>query len=273
MRRRPPDGNEIDIVVKNVASGTERSYSHDGMLGFPILWFRDGGLLNVIMENERQYWYRIDLESGEFRRLAENHGNPVYDTHFNVKTLSPDGRTLYFGTYALDDPAAEGRALDRVVALDLASGVYRDVFRLPGGRTNLPRAAQEWTLATSPDGKTIAMTVYDPEADMARLATVGIDGQGYRVLTSFKAAGLRNKLAWTADGRWIFYAVQGAETRRVMRIASTGGDPEFTGIEVQGLDAFDVSPDGTRVIYSTLGSVGGREELHRIGVSSLVGSR
>jgi hypothetical protein len=58
-----------------------------------------------------------------------------------------------------------------------------------------------------------------------------------------------------------------------MRIASTGGDPEFTGIEVQGLDAFDVSPDGTRVIYSTLSPIGGREELHRIDVSSLVGSR
>ncbi len=55
VRRRPPDANEIDIVVKNVASGAERVYSHDGMLGFPMLWFRDGGLLNVIMEGERQY--------------------------------------------------------------------------------------------------------------------------------------------------------------------------------------------------------------------------
>ncbi len=55
VRRRPPAGNEIDIVVKDVASGTERSYSRDGMLGFPILWFHDGGLLNVVMEGERQY--------------------------------------------------------------------------------------------------------------------------------------------------------------------------------------------------------------------------
>ncbi len=152
-------------------------------------------------------------------------------------------------------------------------GVYRDVFSLPGTRVNLPRAAQEWTLAMSPDGKTIAMTHYDPQAEMARLATVGTDGQNYRVLTSFPSASLRNKLAWTADGRTIFYATRESGPHRVMRIPSSGGDPEFTGIEVQGLDAFDVSPDGARVIYSTLGSVGGREELHRIDVSSLIGSR
>ncbi len=190
-----------------------------------------------------------------------------------MKTLSPDGRTLYFGTYAPIDPAVEGRVLDRMVALDLASGVYREVFRLPGTRANLPRAAQEWTLAASPDGKTIAMTLYDPQAEMSRLALVDVNGQNYRVLTSFPSASLRNKLAWTADGRTIFYATRESGPHRVMRIASSGGDPEFTGIEVERLDAFDVSPDGTRVIYSTLGAAGGREELHRIDVSSLVGSR
>ena len=161
-----------DTVLTEVASGTERSYSRDGMLGFPILWFHDGGLLNVVMGGERQYWYRIDLHSGEFQRLAENHGNPAYDTHFNVKILSPDGRTLYFGTYVPDLPGGGDRALDRIVALDLTGGVSRDVFRLPGVRANLPRAAQEWTLAVSPDGKTLAMTHVDPQAEMARLATV-----------------------------------------------------------------------------------------------------
>lgn len=273
VRPRPPAGSGPDVVVRNLVSGAERSYSRNGQLGFPILWFRDGALLNVVEEDQRQYWYRIGLGDGQFQRLAEQRGDPAYETHFNVKTLSPDGRTLYQGTYAPLDPAVEGRVLDRMVALDLASGVHREVFRLPGTRANLPRAAQEWTLAVSPDGKTIAMTHYDPQAEMSRLALVDVDGQNYRVLTSFPSWALRNKLAWTADARWIFYATQQGEARRVMRIASSGGEPEFTGIEVERLDAFDVSPDGTRVIYSTLGAVGGREELHRIDVSSLVGSR
>jgi hypothetical protein len=38
---------------------------------------------------------------------------------------------------------------------------------------------------------------------------------------------------------------------KIMRLRSVGGTPEFTGLTIKDLRTFDVSPDGTRIAYST----------------------
>jgi hypothetical protein len=111
---------------------------------------------------------------------------------------------------------------------------------------------------------------HDPERELTHLARVAVDGTGYQELCApFRLAAVRNKLAWTSDGRFIFFAMdQDGGVYRVMRVAASGGQPEFTGLEVRSLDAFDVSPDGTRIVFSSIETIGARSELWKLDVST-----
>jgi hypothetical protein len=150
---------------------------------------------------------------------------------------------------------------DRVVALDLASGRYRDVFRFAGPDDTLPNNAQNLAIAVSPDGRTLVLNWRDRAAaargiEAVHLATVGVDGQGLQELVApYRAVNLRNKLAWSRDG-WIYFptAVDPADDEivRVMRVRSTGGSPMPVGVEAAGLDSVALSPDGDRIAFYTL---------------------
>jgi hypothetical protein len=47
-------------------------------------------------------------------------------------------------------------------------------------------------------------------------------------------------------------------------VAAEGGIPQFAGLEIKGLDAFDVNPNGTMIAYSTLIPTGRRHEIWRL---------
>jgi Tol biopolymer transport system component len=274
VSRPGPDGmNGVDIVVRTLSTGDERVFKREGILNFPTMWFPDGhALLVQVREAANQvFWYRIDVTSGEFQRLAQQRGNSAFWTHRDVRTLSADGRTLYFGTYANQtDPQ-----LDRITALDLATGSYREVVRLPVDKDSMPRAAQDIALAASPDGRSLAVMHRDPKLNVAHLAVVGVDGQGYRELTApVQAVNLRDKLVWSRDGRWVYFTTRTGDPdddlHRVMRIPAAGGTPEPAGLEAEGLECFDVSPDGTRFAFSTLRPEGWGQLLWSLDVAWLM---
>ena len=263
----------MEVVIRTVASGEERVYRREEILNFPFLWLPDGKALLVQVREapNQQFWHRLDLSTGAFTRLVQQRGNPDFWTHQNVRTISADGRTLFFGTYA-NQKAPE---LDRITALDLQTGSYRDVVKLPVEKESLPTAAQDLALAASPDGKSLAILFYDRKNDFSRLAVVGVDGQGYReLLPKVDAWTIRTKLAWSRDGQSIYFPSRTRkaddETFRVMRIAATGGTPEAAGIEAIGLDCFDLSPDGTRLAYSTLRPEGWGQLMWALDVSWLM---
>ena len=87
-----------------------------------------------------------------------------------------------------------------------------------------------------------------------RLALVHLAGSDYREIYSFKGGELADKFAWTKDGRGIVFATHGAFPSgdwQIMRIEADGGKPEFTGLTVKALSTFDLSPDGSRIAFST----------------------
>ena len=145
------------------------------------------------------------------------------------------------------------RRSSRVTALDLLSA-RREVFQLPIDGESLPRVAQDIAIAVSPDGRQLALFFRDRTIEKVRLAVVGVDGTGYRELTSpVNARSIRTKLAWSRDGQWIYFttvaSVDGvsnadSDVHRIMRIRATGGTPEPTTSAIDGLERFDVSPDG-----------------------------
>jgi len=274
---RSHKGEAADLVVRQMGGGEERTYHRSGLAPYPPgpnYWFPNGrGLLVLAREANQDSWYRLGLDGGEFQKLADAHGDGAFQVAPTVRTLAPDGRAIYFGTSV----GASNSHLDRIAALDLASGTYRAVFSLPAGPDNLPRRAQDFTLAINPTGSTLAMAYFDMKLGATHVAVVGTDGRGYRELCPPVQASwwLRHKLVWSRDGRWIYLATSvGRETAaddvfRIMRVSPGGGTPEYTGLEVKGLETFDVSPDGTRVAYSG-NSEGSAELVWALDVSRLL---
>jgi dipeptidyl aminopeptidase/acylaminoacyl peptidase len=108
--------------------------------------------------------------------------------------------------------------------------------------------------------------VADAEA-LLHLAVARIDGGDYHEISApiqgvsinFMQQGpggkLADKLAWTKDGRGILFATtNGSLDWQIMRIGVDGGKPEYMGLTVKALNAFDLSPDGSRIAFSTTAS-------------------
>ena len=153
--------------------------------------------------------------------------------------------------------------------------MYRDVFRLPVADDALPMNAQSFAIALSPDGHSIALFYADQHLKAAHVAVVNVDGTGYRELCPpVQAHSLRNKVVWTRDGRWVYFAAtvgkEGDDAHRIMRVPASGGTPEYVGIEVKHLEEFDVSPDGTHVAYSPLFSEGSAQLVWALDVSDIL---
>jgi Tol biopolymer transport system component len=280
-RPKPPSGETQELVVRSLATGAERTFHRDGMDTLPVQWFGDSkGLLTLITGVPGGAWTRLDLESGEFQRLVANRADPAFLTHWGVKALAPDGKTIYFGAY---DPAAP--VLNRVVALDIASGRYRVVYRLPGGNDELPQNGGQLALSVSPDGLRLAIARVDPKAMLVHVGVVTIDGNGYRELSaplSIRGAGssslaYSDAVAWSGNGRLVFFSVPAVgdpSHQRIMQVSADGGAAQFTGVETKiYLDAFHPSPDGTRIAFSHRGAEGGTQEFWALDVREALRAR
>jgi len=277
VNRDRADGS-LAVVVRTLATAEERVYTRPRILNLPFMWYPDSrALLVLARDDEGQTWYRLNLDNGQFEKLAlQPSGAAGALTLPNVRAFAPDGRTLYVAGILNGSTVQE---LDRIVALDLSTGATRDLFRLPVERASLPRAAQQFALTISPDGTRLGLLFSDRQLEQTRLATVGVDGQGYLELTQpFKAGNLRNKLVWSRDGQWIYLTTTPAsaavddDLHRVVRIQAGGGAFQETGIEVEGLESFDVNPDNSRLAYSTLRPEGWGQLLWALDVAAILRS-
>jgi Tol biopolymer transport system component len=258
MRTRSGGGNAVDIVIHDVSRGSEQTIRLDGLNATgPPIWFSGSDALLVEMNIEPRpatppftTWSRIYLDDQPPEVLAPNRGDPKFVTNRGIKTLSPDGTTLYLGTYD-----ADAGPISRISALHLGSQRYRDVFRLPGSLQRMPTSASELAIAVSPDGRSLAIQSIDWETDRMQLVRVDVDGTNYRVLCADRPAppAIRERLIWTRTGETIFFTEGDDDGNfRVMRIAAAGGVPEFTGISRANLEVLDVSPDGKNVLVSSM---------------------
>ena len=102
-----------------------------------------------------------------------------------------------------------------------------------------------------------------------------VNGGNYRELTSaFTNDRFTNTLAWSRDGQSIFLVDRGERGGdRVMRVSKDGGTPVFAGVRVAGIRDFDLSPDGTRLIYGTANPEGAGSLHSTLDVDALLRSR
>lgn len=247
-RRVPPtiDARFVryDWVVRDWASGRERVYPSKvadlGCWSTP-LWYPDGRhLLAKSFVDGGQRNFQFDLETGRTTEV-------ILPPYKPAVAIAGDGRRLY--CMAPDDMAQE----IALVAVDPATGEQTVLWKSPFG---FHYVYVPLRLALSPDGRTLAAVL--PEgASTSHLIRINTDGSGYQLLYSAKgnaaggAALSRSGLAWADHGKALLFLEGSSTGQRLMRLAATGGTPEFMGLTMGSGDViFDVSPDGTRLALS-----------------------
>jgi Tol biopolymer transport system component len=249
------------VIVRDVASGTERAYEAKGLTSVSPRWFSDGSALLLPLSTAPQQtaFFKLDLRSGTLTKLFE--GTTATRRRGTVVALSPDDRTVYLNGGPSDTPAD---SFPEVLAIDVATGTERIVMTAPPG-DRLPQA-----IALSPDGSTLLLSRTTPGASGAPPTTtvlrVGTDGQGLRTVVgpvALKQGNCADKCVFTPDGRSVlFSALQPDNTWRIMRVPIEGGTPTPDGLDfssaklavpslMAGAGAYSVavSPDGTRIAF------------------------
>ena len=260
------DASPFDLIVRRMDTGEERAYQHPGLSNVSPRWFGDDSAVIVYVQGTPKgtsgSFYRVDLSSGTFTELFKK------DTATHVRgttgAVSNDNKTMYLAVRASAEAPWTG-----IVAVDLTTGAERPVaaFPSPGlpGRSGLG-------VVLSPDGTTLAMSVWAADGSQnGRLITVRTDGTDFReVFAPVVGGGWTDVLRWTPDGQSLLFSsmvtdATGARTWRIMRVAATGGTAEFDGlesanltttsklpdIEKSNISGFDVSPDGSRLAFSS----------------------
>jgi Tol biopolymer transport system component len=247
-RPRPGNRNAFDLVIHSSETGHELIVSHDGLEGFPPIWFHDNSAFLTKIPGRQASeatWYAVNARSGAFTEvIPASAGVTSWDA-----ALSPDDSTLY---YCANTPGKQTGAA--VFAMDLATKQKRQIFA-PSVSTEL---VSTW-LGLSPDGRTLATVIVDRSAKTTQLGRVGVDGTGYRTLHTVSAPAGLGRPEWSPDGKTIFFAgcaedceVPGSVVRTsIFSVPADGGTPSATGISRGSYWPFSVNLDGIRIAYTS----------------------
>ena len=118
--------------------------------------------------------------------------------------------------------------------------------------TTIPGFDGAATPDLSPDGTTIAFTIHDWSTPGPQIATMQVDGSGFRILTNDSIAAKQPR--WSPDGTQLVYFRQDADgILRLMVMDADGSDVrEITGTDNVGdFNPPDWSPDGSQILYTT----------------------
>ncbi len=185
-------------------------------------WNPRGSAIAFISDREKEVpdiWV-IAADGGEATRLTRLGGGPVTGLSW-----SPDGRALLFlhRSVAKEDEKEKKKKpaykhLTRLQHKLDGMGWYKGarwrlcVASFPSGRVRVLAGGENDVTgaAWSPDGRRIALLMNDlpdPERDIhmfpSDIYTIGADGKRLRKIT--RSRGLREGLAWSADGKTIFF--------------------------------------------------------------------
>jgi Tol biopolymer transport system component len=241
-RHHPGEADEYDVVVHSLETGDERTYLTDlgtSDAGRPR-WFHDGKAVLAVIGHGPRPFYRINLKTGEFKAL------PIVGLPPGV--ISPNDGTFYASR---NDEKDWAKLPAHIPAVDLSSGREKEIFTMPD-----PGYAAGFGL--TPDGRTLVVNRADQKTQTIHFYRLSIDGTGYREIYTIAQKDFRDA-ALTEDGRWILLAKRNDDKNwHLIRIPIEGGAPESTGVLLDAaLDtrSLDLSPDGSRIAYTTTGPV------------------
>jgi Tol biopolymer transport system component len=275
-------GDKWNLIVRDLASGKERTYPHASLRGQVPIWSEDGSTVVVTTSRGQdfdpvgdQVIQQVDLRTGTYTKLFDR---TVGGYGRSRGALSPDGKTMYMARMN-----QARTAIADLVARDLATGDERALTRIEAGPSRDPSAA----VALSPDGRTLAVAYWNVAFEDAHIFTIGVDGTNRRdVVASVKTGWIVDAFSWNPDGQSIvFLGFDAKKDWRVMRVNAAGGTPEPDGLDYDTLNGligdirlfpgnfntFSLSPDGTKIAASTLTMA--KTEVWALDVMALLAQR
>jgi Tol biopolymer transport system component/tRNA A-37 threonylcarbamoyl transferase component Bud32 len=234
-----PGGNIL--VFHSMDTGQDREVAVDmGGINGP-LWSPDGRFIAVIGP---------DRKGVRALRLIDPQSGRIVSTFFPMPGDAPpvaplawdsDGRHLYLSRHGK-------KGIQR---FDVYTGDEEFVYETPPDVTGRG-------LSLSPDGRWFAMPVIYPKDKSVGVWAVPTTGGNERRLVTFPANGAALRLGgWTRDGRHVlFVRVQPANAERkqigeLWAVPFDGGPARSVGLSMPALRDVRVSPDGTRVSFTT----------------------
>jgi len=218
FKRRHAGSNYFDAVIHSMEKAVEwtiaLTYTGDSR---PV-WYLDGSVqLNGTP-------LRVSLSGGQPKEITAPIALPP------AGVVSPDDKLLY--------RRANG-GIEGIEVIEVATGQRKQMLTVPGGVIYM---------ALSPDGKTLC--IVGGTNNVFHLSRMAVDGSDYREIYSGVSPG---QPAWTRDGRSILFVKpdKNSVVGRMMLVPAQGGQAEFTGISAVGLKDLDLSPDGSKIAYSS----------------------
>jgi serine/threonine-protein kinase len=221
------------VVIHSVRTGLEREFELDGVAN-GLHWSPDGRMLKV-------GGGLVDPETGKF--VPADHSEFGSPGSYYPFVWDPDGRHAYL---IRRDP-------QRITKTDVFSGEDEVLYEPP------QEGVLGGILSVSPDGRWVASSIALPSAKVFRLILIPTSRGAARNLLEIPATNNPGPFAaggWTRDGRRIFF-VQTTKDASLKHygelwIASVdGGPPRNLGLKMRALRDVRVSPDGTRIAFTS----------------------
>ncbi|MFH1763524.1 MAG: DPP IV N-terminal domain-containing protein [Gemmatimonadota bacterium] len=233
LSRRSSLQNTVSLAIRFMDTEEERYMRLPRSVGYPSqpLWLPDG---RTILLRAGGHVHRVDIWTAEVEELFSV-GGDIYSYD-----VTPDGSAV---VYSHEAEGEGGRAVQRIVSRDLASGDEREIYRLVADGMEQLRE-----IVLSPDGKTIAVwRVGNTDMSVFLLPIEG--GEARELVRGFAGAP-----TWTPDGRALLVRVYNdpPSTRggtHLARVTVESGEVEDLGLGMQSWGQINLSPDGRHLAF------------------------
>lgn len=246
----PIDRFSRALTIRDLATGEERDLWPEMAFFLSPRWSPDGRtiLVSGLGIEGRSGIHVVDVASGRTTHVVGGQGVGEYE-------WSADGSAVLYR-----------RGVSRIVSRDVATGTETTVLDFARSsadrliaRPGPPPPLMLRTFQVAPDGHRLAATAWSGDSDSLEASlAVGDPRAGLVKIYTARRLGFHG---WTPDGTALLFStptdpLSARPSGTLWSIASTGGIPSQTGLEMPGLASVRISPDARRLTF-TAGFDGG----------------
>jgi Tol biopolymer transport system component len=220
------------ICIMNMDSGVELELLPEVKNPWGLRWFPDGKsfLVAGTDENGQKGLFRVNLKTADMSLIVTG------DSGYHSPICSPGGKKVFY------DADLWKEKIFRIMRYDLDTQQKKEIYRSDW---------QIFRMDISPDGKQLVF--YEGKDDALKI--ISVDGGQPRVLLKLED-GAVNSMAWSADGRDVFFSktLEGTKNGKceLWRIPIEGGKPEKFDLAVDGLIDLNIHPEGSLLAFTLL---------------------
>ena len=227
------------VVVRSLETGEERTLTPQLTRMQQVQWFADGRSLLIggaIDLKGRVGLYRMDAQTGAVSVIR--HRSPD-EPNIGGAALSPDGRTLYYRTFA----DTKGRVA-LLMARDLQSGQEREIHRLSG---------QSSAASPSPDGRQLAVAVMDDATKKMSIVTVPTTGGTPRTILSLPEGHVITPnlgfMLWRGNDALLSIRTNEKRQAEIWNVNLDGSGAQKLDLNLPRMMQPRLHPDGRRLLF------------------------